>query len=225
MRTLALLVTVSLLAVATPAAADIIPVPASSIQGANVLFNDGTQSGSTVTGSTQAGTMVNFTGTTVGGETAIRANGGQARIEGSLDASTLNPNDTLLLQSLNFGLANGGTFNNLEFNLFNGGGTAGTVNFSLTDNGGQVFDFMNLALGGGENFFGFQGVNGQSIANVSFTTTVGIVDVRQIRLDESQIAAAVPEPSTWAMMLMGFGAIGAGMRRRRRSVPRLMQIA
>ena len=26
---------------------------------------------------------------------------------------------------------------------------------------------------------------------------------------------AVPEPSTWAMMLLGFGAIGVGMRRRR----------
>ncbi len=28
-------------------------------------------------------------------------------------------------------------------------------------------------------------------------------------------AAAVPEPASWAMMLMGFGAIGYGMRRRR----------
>lgn len=31
----------------------------------------------------------------------------------------------------------------------------------------------------------------------------------------STITAAVPEPSTWAMMLIGFGAIGASMRRRR----------
>ena len=35
--------------------------------------------------------------------------------------------------------------------------------------------------------------------------------------------AAVPEPATWAMMLMGFGAIGFAMRRRRR--PALMQLA
>jgi hypothetical protein len=27
--------------------------------------------------------------------------------------------------------------------------------------------------------------------------------------------AAVPEPGTWAMMLLGFGAIGFSMRRRR----------
>ena len=28
-------------------------------------------------------------------------------------------------------------------------------------------------------------------------------------------AAAVPEPSTWAMMLIGFGAVGLGLRRRK----------
>ncbi len=36
--------------------------------------------------------------------------------------------------------------------------------------------------------------------------------------------AAVPEPSTWGMMLLGFGAIGVSMRRRRRAAP-LAQIA
>jgi hypothetical protein len=33
----------------------------------------------------------------------------------------------------------------------------------------------------------------------------------------------VPEPSTWAMMLLGFGAIGFATRRRRQ--PKLAQIA
>lgn len=32
----------------------------------------------------------------------------------------------------------------------------------------------------------------------------------------SRQVSAVPEPSTWGMMLLGFGAIGAAMRRRRR---------
>jgi hypothetical protein len=35
---------------------------------------------------------------------------------------------------------------------------------------------------------------------------------------------AVPEPATWAMMLLGFAGIGAAMRRRRRA-PKLLQIA
>jgi hypothetical protein len=33
--------------------------------------------------------------------------------------------------------------------------------------------------------------------------------------------AAVPEPATWAMMLLGFGAIGFGMRRRRKETARV----
>jgi len=36
------------------------------------------------------------------------------------------------------------------------------------------------------------------------------------------IPSAVPEPSTWAMMLLGFGAIGFSMRRKR---PSLLQAA
>jgi hypothetical protein len=40
---------------------------------------------------------------------------------------------------------------------------------------------------------------------------------------DTAAAGAVPEPSTWAMMLLGFGALGLNMRRRRRTV--LAQVA
>lgn len=36
---------------------------------------------------------------------------------------------------------------------------------------------------------------------------------------------AVPEPATWAMLLLGFGAAGAAMRRSRRKAAMLAQIA
>ena len=202
-------------AAAAPASATIILVDASSIQGDNVLFNDGVQTGPIVNGATQAGTVVQFTGATVNGGTTIRANGGQARVEGALDSSTQSPNDTLGLSSLNFGLVGGNTFNNLEFNVFGGGATSAT--FNLTDNEGQLFTFEQ-ALGDGSNFFGFKGIDGQSIANASltFNGAGGIGDVRQIRLDEVRASpSAVPEPATWGMMLVGFAAIGAGLRRRR----------
>jgi len=35
------------------------------------------------------------------------------------------------------------------------------------------------------------------------------------------LAAAVPEPATWAMMIMGFGMVGATMRRRNKPAARL----
>jgi hypothetical protein len=37
----------------------------------------------------------------------------------------------------------------------------------------------------------------------------------------SGAVAAVPEPATWAMMLLGFGAVGGSIRRRRRAQGRL----
>lgn len=54
-------------------------------------------------------------------------------------------------------------------------------------------------------------VSGTATGGGSFAGTVTI------------LAAAVPEPATWAMMLVGFGAIGLSMRKRRRPV--LAQIA
>lgn len=206
------LASVAAVGLAAPASATIVIVDSSSIQGENVLFNQGVTEGTTVDGFTQLGTEVLFTGMTVDGGTIIRANGGQARVEGSLDGATNNPNDTLALSSLNFGLAGGGTFNNLEFNVFGGSATSGT--FTLIDNGGMEFLFP-VNFGTGENKFGFQGIDGQTISNVSLSFGAGgIGDVRQIRLDES-VTAPVPEPGTWAMMLFGFGALGFSMRRRR----------
>lgn len=197
--------------IASPALADIVIVDASSIQGSNVLFNQGTQSGVTVNGltNTKPPVQLNF----ASGGATIRANGGQARIEGDLDPSP-NPNDTVNLTQLQFQLDNGGTFNDLELRLF--GGDATTASFAITDDSGTVFNFTNQAISP-SGFFGFQGINGQSIRSVSFTVNgTGIQDVRQIRLDPTN-AVAVPEPAAWAMMVGGFGMLGAAARRRSRA--------
>jgi hypothetical protein len=199
----------------TPARADIVLVDASTIQGANVLFNTGVQTGTTVTGFTQAGTLVDFTGTTLGGGTTIMADGGQARIEGALDTSTSNPNDTLLLTSVSFNLASGGTFNNLEFNVF--GGTATSVNFSVLDNQGDTTNLTGF-LDNGSGMFGVVGIHNQTIASITISSIngdLGFLDLRQIRLDETTVSGAVPEASTWAMLILGFAGIGfMGYRRK-----------
>lgn len=44
-------------------------------------------------------------------------------------------------------------------------------------------------------------------------------------ISDTHFTQSVPEPATWAMMLLGFGGIGMAMRRRRSSDGRLMQVA
>lgn len=44
--------------------------------------------------------------------------------------------------------------------------------------------------------------------------TSGVPETIYVR---SSLVAAVPEPGTWAMMLLGFGAVGSSMRRKRKS--------
>lgn len=212
----------SALAFASPALATVILVDASSIQGANVLFNAGTQTGTTVTGFTQGGTNVNFTGTTVNSN-ILRANGGQARVEGDLDVGTPQPNDTYGLTALTFGLQGDALFNNVEFNLA-GASDGATVTFSITDDAGDLFNFNNLVLGTGSNFFGFQGTAGESIKQVSWVINGGSVgDQRQLRLDA--LAEAIPEPASWAMMIAGFGFVAAAMRRRKALLSGRMALA
>ena len=51
------------------------------------------------------------------------------------------------------------------------------------------------------------------------TTTYGYaaISAEGYRLDSITYEAPVPEPTTWALMILGFGATGAALRRRRQS--------
>lgn len=61
---------------------------------------------------------------------------------------------------------------------------------------------------GGDDFFGYARIEGQRI-------TVAFNDIAGAGIN----AGTVPEPESWALMLIGFGAIGAGIRRRSTQVP------
>lgn len=218
---LAIAVAAAAITAASPALADIIQVDPSSIQGDNVLFNNGNQTGTTVIGSTQGGTNVAFSGTTFGGGNILFGKGGQSNISGDLDMATPQPNDTMPLTSLSFGLQNGGLFDNVELNLFGASNNA-VADFVLTDDGGQVFNFSNVVLGNGANRFGFAAVLGQRISSLSFVLTSGTInDVRQVRITPYTGGGnGIPEPATWAMMLSGFGLTGAALRRPARKTAR-----
>jgi hypothetical protein len=136
---------------------------------------------------------------------------GQATVTGA----EISGNDYYDMQSMNIWLDDGTNFSWIELSLF-GEPTGADLHFVLTDNNGDTFDFYGEILNG-ETKFAFEAVDGQLISNLFWEVTDGAVTtVKQIRIDPGVAGPTVPEPSTWAMMLMGFGFAGVAMRRRRR---------
>jgi hypothetical protein len=102
----------------------------------------------------------------------------------------------------------------VTFNFLNADGSAGTQTAGLTN--------LNLSTNG-NNWFGISGNAGERFTGISFATNdsavAGIGSFQQLRL--AGVNSAVPEPATWAMMLIGFGAVGYSMRRRKIGYARL----
>jgi hypothetical protein len=82
------------------------------------------------------------------------------------------------------------------------------VAFTLTPQGMFEFGSVGPVLVGGENTLV---VNGLNMGDGAFSGTLTFA-----------AQSSVPEPATWGMMLLGFGAVGFSVRRKR--VP-LMQVA
>lgn len=78
--------------------------------------------------------------------------------------------------------------------------------------GGRAFGLVGLSSS--EDDFILQPGSGLSykLANVYFNYGGGPVEVTRTDLPSP---AAVPEPSAWALMILGFGRAGAALRRRR----------
>ena len=77
----------------------------------------------------------------------------------------------------------------------------------------------------GENKFAFMATNGETIYDLHYSISGGVANaLRQVRIASIEGGVPpVPEPATWAMMLVGFGAVGYSMRRRRKTY--LAQVA
>jgi len=106
-------------------------------------------------------------------------------------------------------------------------------------NDGNVFVYYALASGGGwQQATPLAGIFQAANANNTYVLSGDVFTQIWIRSDSpikefkqnsitlGSVPAPIPEPATWAMMLLGFGGIGFALRRgRRRSKPTLMQIA
>lgn len=72
-----------------------------------------------------------------------------------------------------------------------------------------------------ENYFDASfTINGVPIETVGSPFPAQPTSRYAVTYDYTPVAAALPEPSTWALMLLGFGGIGVAMRRRRASASR-----
>ena len=109
---------------------------------------------------------------------------------------------------------NGGGWNILGLPTGFALGTWNTLGISL-DTGSNAFNYkVNGQLLGSVGANGSLGI--QSTILQTHNTTDGIVDVAH--WDNLSTGGAVPEPATWAMMLVGFGGLGAVLRRRRNQI-------
>ena len=131
-------------------------------------------------------------------------------IQSLVPGSPLVTNVSLYSKLINIGGSNTGTF--LDFGT---GALFGDYILGIhTGNGGTGTPVGNT-IG-----------NESALYLINFTGQTGV----QLNLPAASNAylftstGAVPEPATWAMMLLGFGAMGASLRRVRRRSGRLLQI-
>lgn len=98
-----------------------------------------------------------------------------------------------------------GNASNIVFNFTNAALTRSPLGTSVTVTGTGTFSNGNAAdTSTGMFTLATASQNGMA-SDVNFTFTSNV----------SAVAGAVPEPATWAMMILGMGAVGFAMRRRK----------
>lgn len=124
-----------------------------------------------------------------------------------------------------FGYSNGavGSSGLLNQTVATVAGASYTYSFALRNNGGPANSF-SASLGGtafGPSFsnagpFGFTVYSGTVVAptNNATLTFAFRQDPNFWNFDDASLTAAVPEPATWGLMIVGFGMVGMALRRR-----------
>jgi hypothetical protein len=139
-----------------------------------------------------AATFINFNGSTGVFGNDMVASGSFTDV---IDLGLLAPGEYLISATISSTFQDGQQADqDIDFTSvqFNG------IDFTTGSTGQNEYRFVNNIASGNSNLFT---INGTSGANSSYSGTVNV--------------AAIPEPSTWAMAIIGFGAVGMAARRRR----------
>jgi hypothetical protein len=207
---------------AIPAKASIVLTEQATGGGDNVTFKTVTGDGTTtLTSNTNKGENVTFTSTVA----LTVPSSGQARIEATDPAN--HP-----LQDLTWFLTSslqGTTKDVFDINIDKKDSKRAT-DVSVYVNGNLV---NTEALGNGSNFFTVTASGSDIIKTIGIFMNGDVQDVQQFRIDPvalgggvgglpPPVGGAVPEPSTWAMMILGFLGLGLMAYRRKNSVVRLV---
>lgn len=145
--------------------------------------------------------------TVAGGSITSNPNGGGSSVFGF----NTTPSGRFLLEL--FGGSATFTFVNpvSSFGFKLSGVQLGGLTVGFNDGSAQSFAVTNN--GSGVQFFGASGFT-NAVSSFTFNATNDIVGIDDLRF--SSATAAVPEPATWAMMLLGFGFVGGALRSSKR---------
>lgn len=152
---------------------------------------------------TQQGTTLNAIVNNDGSAVTFGSNDGLS-VTGGGEATIYPLSD--LIESLDVNFARGWNYITFTF-----AGDPGT--FDLVVNGSAAFtaggNCLICTIGNGQNRFT---LSGSGITGLAFSFNPGVGAARQFRVEGVSNAPAVPEPATWAMMLLGFFSVGAALR-------------
>jgi hypothetical protein len=127
--------------------------------------------------------------------------------------STNTATDTISLVDFTGGVF--GVGGNFFASNINGGFASGGVVLTATDADGTVsHTISNAATSSFLGFVSTRGVTGMTLASIQAGSPVWPTADNLIL--GGQVLSAVPEPATWAMMIIGFGAVGSMVRTSRR---------
>jgi len=168
------------------------------------------------------GADVLFTGNTA--ITITNGNGfasiGDSALPGTFTSLIIDP--APLFTALQFNLSlDSASFLQVDFRTSPGGAFITAIGSGISQNGNANTGYT-ITAAAGTTFDAIRLTSCLTATACNLATTgagsgngAGINFERQNSIQLAQVAA-VPEPATWAMMLIGFGAVGASVRRKRR---------